>query len=106
MGLRRTPLYPMHLKYEGKMIDFGGWELPVEYKRTGIIAEHHLVRQKAGLFDVSHMGEIEVRGSQAEGFIQELITNDISALQENQVCYSPMCYPDGGCVDDLLVYKF
>ncbi|MGB9793211.1 MAG: glycine cleavage system aminomethyltransferase GcvT [Thermacetogeniaceae bacterium] len=106
MGLRRTPLYPMHLKYEGKMIDFGGWELPVEYKKTGIIAEHHQVRQKAGLFDVSHMGEVEIRGAGAEAFVQELITNDISTLNENQVCYSPMCYPDGGCVDDLLVYKY
>lgn len=106
MELRRTPLYPMHLKYEGKMIDFGGWELPVEYKGTGIIAEHHQVRQKAGLFDVSHMGEVEIRGEQAEAFVQQLITNDISTLHENQVCYSPMCYLDGGCVDDLLVYKY
>lgn len=105
MELRRTPLYPMHLKYDGNMIDFGGWELPVEYRATGIIAEHHQVRRKAGLFDVSHMGEVEVLGEQAEAFVQQLITNDISALQDNQVCYSPMCYPDGGCVDDLLVYK-
>ncbi len=106
MGLRRTPLYPMHVKYDGNMIDFGGWELPVEYKTTGILAEHHQVRQKAGLFDVSHMGEVDIRGEQAEAFVQELVTNDIGPLKENQVCYSPMCYPDGGCVDDLLVYKF
>ncbi len=105
MELRRTPLYPMHLKYDGNMIDFGGWELPVEYKATGILAEHHQVRRKAGLFDVSHMGEVDIRGEQAGAFVQELVTNDISTLKENQVCYSPMCYPDGGCVDDLLVYK-
>ncbi len=105
MELRRTPLYPMHLKYDGNMIDFGGWELPVEYKVTGIIEEHHQVRRQAGLFDVSHMGEVDIRGEQAEAFVQELVTNDISTLKENQVCYSPMCYPDGGCVDDLLVYK-
>ncbi|KUK36966.1 MAG: aminomethyltransferase [Clostridia bacterium] len=106
MSLKRTPLYPMHQKHGGNMIDFGGWELPVEYKATGIIAEHHQVRQKAGLFDVSHMGEVDIRGEQAEAFVQELVTNDISALKENQVCYSPMCYPDGGCVDDLLIYKY
>ncbi|NLW07876.1 MAG: glycine cleavage system aminomethyltransferase GcvT [Clostridia bacterium] len=106
MGLQRTPLYSMHQKYHGKMIDFGGWELPVEYRETGIIAEHHQVRKQAGLFDVSHMGEIAVRGEKAESFIQQLVTNDISGLKENQICYTPMCYPDGGCVDDLLIYKY
>ncbi len=106
MPLQRTPLYPMHLKYHGKMIDFGGWELPVEYEDTGIIAEHHHVRRQAGLFDVSHMGEVDVRGARAAAFVQHLVVNDISPLEEGQICYSPMCYPDGGCVDDLLVYRF
>ena len=106
MSLQRTPLYPMHLKYHGKMIDFGGWELPVEYEDTGIIAEHNQVRRQAGLFDVSHMGEVEVRGENAASFVQNLVVNDISPLAEGQICYSPMCYPDGGCVDDLLVYKY
>lgn len=104
MELRRTPLFPVHQKYKGKLIDFGGWGLPVEY--TGIIEEHHKVRNEAGLFDVSHMGEVEVRGDQAEAFINNLITNDIRDMAENQVRYSPMCYPDGGVVDDLMVYKF
>lgn len=106
MSLQRTPLYPMHLKYHGKMIDFGGWELPVEYEGSGIIAEHHHVRRQAGLFDVSHMGEVEVRGAKAAAFVQNLVVNDILPLAEGQICYSPMCYPDGGCVDDLLVYKY
>jgi aminomethyltransferase len=96
----------MHKQYEGNMIDFGGWELPVEYKRTGIIAEHRQVREMAGLFDVSHMGEVDVRGENAESFVQNLVANDISVLKDNQICYSPMCYPNGGCVDDLLVYKY
>ncbi|MGE5381673.1 MAG: glycine cleavage system aminomethyltransferase GcvT [Methylocystaceae bacterium] len=100
-----TPLLPMHNKYGGKLIDFGGWELPIEYK-TGIIAEHHQVRQKAGLFDVSHMGEIEIKGEKALALVQQLITNDASRLADQQICYSPMCYQDGTLVDDLLVYKF
>lgn len=106
MGLLKTPLFPMHQKYRGKMIDFGGWELPVEYSDTGIIAEHNQVRQSAGLFDVSHMGEVDIRGDKAEAYLQELLTNDIAALHQEQICYSPMCYPSGGCVDDLLVYKY
>lgn len=104
MGLRRTPLFAMHQKYGGKLIDFGGWELPVEYR--GIIAEHHQVRSEAGLFDVSHMGEINVVGEQAEKFVNKLVTNDISDMAANQIRYSPMCYDDGGVVDDLMVYKF
>ncbi len=106
MELQRTPLFPMHIKYQGNLIDFGGWELPVDYKATGILAEHHRVRQAAGLFDVSHMGEVTVRGGSAEAFVQNLIVNDISQLAPCQICCSPMCYPDGGCVDDLLVYKY
>jgi len=106
MKLQRTPLYPMHQKYHGKMIDFGGWELPVEYEGSGIIAEHHQVRRRAGLFDVSHMGEVDVRGEGAASFVQNLVANDTGPLAEGQICYSPICYPDGGCVDDLLVYKF
>lgn len=94
----------MHQKYKGRLIDFGGWELPVEYQ--GIIAEHHHVRTQAGLFDVSHMGEIAIEGEQAEDFINELVTNDITGMAVGQIRYSPMCYEDGGVVDDLMVYKF
>lgn len=101
--MKQTPLYENHLELKGKIIDFGGWALPVEY--SGIIAEHEAVRTKAGLFDVSHMGEITVKGKDAEKFVQMIVTNDISVLTDNQIAYTTMCYPDGGVVDDLLVYK-
>jgi aminomethyltransferase len=103
-GVKRTPLYDMHVRLGGRLIDFGGWELPVQY--AGILEEHEQTRNHAGLFDVSHMGEIEVRGPEAEAFIQQLVTNDIGKMEENQVVYSPMCYLHGGTVDDLLVYKY
>lgn len=103
-NLKRTPLFNAYEKYEGKVIDFAGWALPVQFE--GIIQEHETVRNAAGLFDVSHMGEIEVKGSGAFDFIQHLITNDISVLTNNQVLYTMMCYENGGVVDDLLVYKF
>jgi aminomethyltransferase len=104
MNLKRTRLYGMHKKHGGKLIDFGGWELPVQYE--GIIKEHHMVRQKAGLFDVSHMGEIIIKGEKAEDFVQYMVTNDVKALKDHQVQYALMCYPDGGVVDDLIIYKF
>ncbi len=102
--LRKTSLFNVHQKYGGKVVDYSGWALPVQFE--GLTAEHEAVRTKAGLFDVSHMGEVEVKGSQALDYVQNLITNDASALNDNQIAYSFMCYPDGGIVDDLLVYKF
>lgn len=102
--LKRTPLYEEHLVAKAKLIDFGGWEMPVQY--VGVIDEHHTVRRKAGLFDVSHMGEIDVRGEEALVFVQMLITNDVSKLGDGKILYSPMCYPNGGIVDDLLVYRY
>jgi len=102
--VKTTPLYEKHMELKGKIIDFGGWALPVEY--SGIIPEHEAVRTKAGLFDVSHMGEITVKGEDAEKYLQMVVTNDISVLANNQIAYTTMCYPDGGVVDDLLVYKF
>lgn len=101
--LKRTPLFPVYSEYGAKTIDFGGWELPVQF--SGILDEHEAVRTSAGLFDVSHMGEIEVKGPDALANIQRWITNDASKIEINQALYSPMCYPDGGCVDDLLVYR-
>jgi len=102
--LRKTPLYEKHVFLGARMIEFAGWIMPLQY--TGILQEHEAVRQQAGLFDVSHMGEVMIRGKGATEFIQKLITNDISGMREYRVLYSPMCYPDGGTVDDLLVYKF
>lgn len=101
---KKTPLYETHVKAGGKIVEFGGWLLPVQYA-DGIIAEHKAVRNQAGLFDVSHMGEILVEGPEALPFLQKLLTNDFSDLVNEQVRYSPMCYPDGGVVDDLLVYQ-
>ena len=102
---KKTPLYASHVKAGGKIVEFGGWLLPVQYK-TGILAEHRAVRSQAGLFDVSHMGEIAVVGQDALAFLQKLLTNDFTDLAEGQIRYSPMCYLDGGVVDDLLVYKY
>ena len=87
--MKRTPLYDKHCELGGKIIDFNGWALPVQY--SGIIEEHRQVRNAAGLFDVSHMGEIIVEGPDATGFIQKIITNDISKTRDFRVVYSPMC---------------
>lgn len=103
MTARQTPLYETHVKYGGKIVEFGGWLLPVQY--AGILEEHKAVREKAGLFDVSHMGEVLVKGPEALAFLQKLVTNDVSRIADTQVLYTPMCYPDGGTVDDLLIYK-
>lgn len=102
--VRKTALYEAHIAAGGKIIDFAGWALPVQYE--GIIEEHEAVRQTAGMFDVSHMGEVEVRGKDAMAFVQNLVTNDVGVLKENQVQYAMMCYEHGGVVDDLLVYKY
>ncbi|ABO49259.1 glycine cleavage system T protein [Desulforamulus reducens MI-1] len=101
--LKRTPLYNIHLAAGAKMVEFGGWLMPVQYE--GIIAEHQAVRSAAGLFDVSHMGEIQISGPTAREFVQRLVTNDISRLKPGCAIYSPMCNPQGGTVDDLLVYQ-
>lgn len=102
-GLKRTPLFSEYAKYGGKTIDFGGWELPVQF--SSIKEEHDAVRNRAGLFDVSHMGEIFVEGVDAENFLQKLLSNDISKIAIGQAQYNAMCYETGGVVDDLLVYK-
>lgn len=100
---KRTPFYEEHLKLDAKMTDFGGFEMPVQYK--GIKTEHHAVRKAAGLFDVSHMGEFILSGSSALDLIQKITINDASALTPGKVQYTAMCLEDGGLVDDLLVYK-
>ncbi len=100
----KTPFYEQHLAAGGKMVPFAGFLMPVQY--TGIIEEHRHIRSKVGLFDVSHMGEIEVWGPEALKFVSYVTINDPAALEVDQVQYSAMCYPDGGIVDDLLVYRF
>jgi len=104
MVAKKTPLYDEHLRLGGKMVEYAGWFLPVQYE--GLIEEHLAVRNNAGIFDVSHMGEIMVKGKDAYDYLQYLITNDLSKLADNQVMYTFMCYPHGGVVDDLLVYKY
>lgn len=101
--LKRTPLFDVYANYGGKTIDFGGWELPVQF--SSIKEEHEAVRTKAGLFDVSHMGEIIVTGTESEEYLQMLVTNDVSKLVDGQAQYTAMCYKDAGIVDDLLIYK-
>ncbi|MHB9094233.1 MAG: glycine cleavage system aminomethyltransferase GcvT [Eubacteriales bacterium] len=102
-NLKRTPLYDAHVKAGARLVEFGGWEMPVQY--AGIIEEHKACREAAGIFDVSHMGEIDVSGPDALKFVNKLITNDAAKMQIKQCLYSPMCYETGGAVDDLLVYK-
>ncbi|GAB6181962.1 glycine cleavage system aminomethyltransferase GcvT [Desulfotomaculum defluvii] len=101
--LKRTPLFQVHLSAGAKMVEFGGWLMPVQYE--GIIKEHQAVRSAAGLFDVSHMGEIQISGLAAREFVQKLITNDLSRLKPGCALYSPMCNSQGGTIDDLLVYQ-
>ncbi len=104
--MKQTPLYNAYASYPGvKLIDFGGWELPVNFA-GGILAEHHAVRNAAGLFDVSHMGECLVSGSGAKDFLDMACTNDIASLKEGHVMYTMMCNPQGTVVDDILVYCF
>jgi aminomethyltransferase len=100
--LKRTPLRDFHAAHGARLVDFAGWEMPVQYR--SILEEHKAVRRTAGLFDVSHMGEVDVRGPDAGKFLNHLVTNDVAKLFPGRVLYSPMCYPNGGVVDDLLVY--
>ncbi len=102
--MKTTPLNNVHRQIGARMVDFGGWDMPVQY--TGVIDEHLAVRKAAGLFDVSHMGEIEVRGQGALDYIQELTTNNAAKLVDGQVQYSAMCYENGGVVDDFTLYRF
>ena len=103
--LKRTALFPAYAEEKGvKLIDFGGWELPVQFS-TGILAEHTAVRTNAGLFDVSHMGEIFVEGGGAEAYLDRLVTGSVSAMKEGACLYTILCNDRGGAVDDLLIYR-
>jgi aminomethyltransferase len=102
--LKRTPLHGVHTNSGAKMVPFAGWHMPIEY--TGLVSEHMAVRTSAGLFDVSHMGEIEVSGPDALSLVQRVTTNNAAKLAINQAQYSALVYPQGTFVDDLLVYRF
>tara|TARA_Y100001970_G_C14198897_1_gene839889 strand:- start:219 stop:1313 length:1095 start_codon:yes stop_codon:yes gene_type:complete len=103
MSSIKTPLYDTHKALDGKMTSFAGFSLPTHY--SSINFEHNLVRSKVGIFDVSHMGEITVCGSDSFSFLQKITTNDLGKIENGQAQYSAMCYEDGGIVDDLLIYK-
>lgn len=103
-ALRKTALNALHRRLGAKMVDFGGWDMPVEY--SGLIAEHLAVRTGVGLFDVSHMGDIQLRGPGSLDAVQHISMNDASRLQEGQAQYSAMLYPQGTFVDDIIVHKF
>lgn len=100
---KRTPLYENHVRHGGKMVEFGGWALPVQY--SGILGEHQAVREGVGLFDVSHMGEVTITGAGSLPFLNYVCTNDFTDMEAGRCRYSPMCYENGGTVDDLIVYK-
>ena len=101
--MKRTPLYHSHLELNARMVDFAGWEMPVQY--AGTLKEHLAVRTAAGLFDVSHMGQIEIRGSDALEFTQHMTCNDASRLEDGQAQYSALLYPEGTFVDDVVIYR-
>lgn len=101
--LQKTPIHPIYEKYGAKTIDFGGWDLPVQF--SGIKAEHEAVRTDVGLFDVSHMGEVLVEGPDSTAYLQYLLSNDIEKIKIGKAQYNIMCYENGGTVDDLVVYK-
>ncbi|KPJ74218.1 glycine cleavage system protein T [candidate division TA06 bacterium DG_78] len=102
--LKKTAFYDMHVKNNGKIVEFAGFLMPIQFE--GIISEHETVRTSVGVFDVSHMGEIEIRGKERVAFTNYITTNDASKLALNQIQYTTMLYPDAGIVDDLLVYNF
>ena len=100
--LKRTPLYDRHVALGARVVEFGGWEMPVQY--SGIVDEHNAVRNAAGLFDISHMGEVEVKGRDALAFLQHIATQDVATIGEGQSNYALLCRPDGGIVDDIFIY--
>lgn len=103
MENKRTCLYDKHVKLGALISPFGGFDMPIQY--STIIEEHEAVRNDCGVFDVSHMGEVTVKGKDAERYVQHIFTNDVSKISDGQILYGMMCYEDGGTVDDLLVYK-
>lgn len=101
--LKRTPLYEQHRVLGARLVEFGGWEMPVQY--NSIMEEHQAVRTRAGLFDVSHMGEFKIAGRDALAFLQYLVPNDVSRLRIHQALYTQLCLPNGNVIDDLLIYS-
>ena len=103
-SLKKTPLYERHMELGGKIVDFGGWALPVQ--SSSILDECKAVRERCGLFDVSHMGEVDIYGNDAFAYVQKMVTNDVTTMTPGRCRYAVMCYENGGAVDDVLIYKF
>ena len=103
-NLKVTPLIEIHKELGAKLVPFAGWNMPIQF--AGVLGEHNCVREKVGLFDVSHMGEVEVEGGGAKNFLQYLLSNDLDKMSDGSILYSLMCYENGGVVDDLLVHRF
>ena len=101
--MRRTPFHAWHKAQGARLVEFAGWEMPVTF--AGILEEHRTVRERVGVFDVSHMARIEIRGRGAEAFLNRIATNDVSRLAHDQLLYTPVCLPSGGVVDDVTIYR-
>jgi aminomethyltransferase len=103
--VKNSPLHQKHLDLEAKMADFGGWLMPIEYPGSGVLAEHASVRERVGLFDVSHLGKASVKGDGALEFLNQMFTNDLNRIADSKAQYTLLCNPDGGVVDDLIAYR-
>jgi aminomethyltransferase len=103
--VKNSPLHQKHIDLEAKMADFGGWLMPIEYPGSGVLAEHAAVRQRVGLFDVSHLGKASVKGVGSLDFLNQMFTNDLSRITDGKAQYTLLCNPDGGVVDDLIAYR-
>jgi aminomethyltransferase len=103
--VKNSPLHQKHIELNAKMADFGGWLMPIEYPGAGVLAEHAAVRERVGLFDVSHLGKASVKGEGALEFLNSQVTNDLNRISDGQAQYTMLCNPDGGVVDDLIVYR-
>ena len=104
--MNNSPLSDRHLQLNAKMADFGGWLMPIEYAQSGVIAEYTSVRERVGLFDVSHLGKISIKGEGALAFLNQMVTNDLTRIEAGQAQYNLLCNENGGVVDDLIVYKY
>jgi aminomethyltransferase len=103
--VKNSPLHQKHLDLQAKMADFGGWLMPIEYPGAGVLAEHTAVRERVGLFDVSHLGKASVKGEGALDFLNSMFTNDLARIVDSKAQYTLLCNPDGGVVDDLIAYR-
>ena len=103
--MKNSPLADKHIQLSAKMADFGGWLMPIEYPGAGVLAEHAAVRDKVGIFDVSHLGKVSVKGPGALEFLNSIFTNDLNRISDGQAQYTLHCNSSGGVIDDLIVYR-